>query len=363
MLFDFSAWENEFARVSFKMDINGRRRLWLKLAKLIGNGVPILQAFETIRARRVISSGKSHSQAVAISAWINGIKNGQRLSYMLNGWVSENERMLISAGEQSGTMEKALQSSARVMEAKKQINSAVFGGIAYPFILILLAFGVLILFGFKIVPAFLRLASPEKWTGHARAMIEVSLFAQQWLWLLALFVVVVIIAFFVSLPRWDGPLRIRLDRYAPYSIYRVMLGSTWLIGLSAMVEAGLRIEVALAQLSTTASPWLSARIEGCLRGTRSGLNVGEALARTGYGFPDVEIIDDLGVYSSLSGFDVALATLGKEWLEESVIQIQEKMRVVFGASMLLVGALVIFMVGGMMNMQLQLSHMLQSGMR
>jgi type II secretory pathway component PulF len=133
--------------------------------------------------------------------------------------------------------------------------------------------------------------------------------------------------------------------------------------MSALVEAGLRIETALQQLSSTASPWLKTRIDACLRGTRSGLNVGESLARSGYEFPDREIIDDLGVYSSLSGFDVALSILGNEWLEESVAEIKERMGVVFGVSLLVVGLTIAFMVGGMMNMELQMSQLMQSGLR
>lgn len=360
---DISSFELKFARLMFKSDRGGRRRLWLKLAKLISNGVPILQALETLYSRRVALGGAKHPHAVAFDEWIRGVRNGERLSTMLDGWAGDDERMLISAGEQSGTVENAFISAARVMEARAQINSAVFNGLAYPFVLLMLAFGVLYLFGFKIIPAFSKIASPDKWTGLARMMIEVSLFAQQWLWLIAILVACVITAFFLSLPKWDGPMRIRLDRYAPYGIYRVMHGSTWLIGFSALVEAGLRVETALQQLSTTASPWLKTRIDACLRGTRSGLNVGESLARSGYEFPDREIIDDLGVYSSLSGFDVALSVLGKEWLEESVVQIKGRMGVVFGISILVVGLLIAFMVGGMMSMQLQMSQLMQGGLR
>ncbi len=360
---NISSFEQKFAQFMFKSDKTGRRRLWLKLAKLISNGVPILQALGTLYARRVASGGEKHPHAIAFNEWIRGIQNGARLSTMLEGWTGDDERMLISAGEQSGTMEKAFISAARVMEARAQINSAVFNGLAYPFVLLMLVFGVLYLFGFKIIPAFSKIAPPEKWTGLAHAMVEVSMFAQSWLWLIAIVMAFIVIAFFVSLPRWDGPMRIRFDRYAPYGIYRVMHGSTWLIGLSALVEAGLRVETALQQLSTTASPWLRTRIDACLRGTRSGLNVGEALARSGYEFPDREIIDDLGVYSSLSGFDAALSILGREWLEESVAQIKGRMGIVFGVSMLIVGLVIAFMVGGMMNMQLQMSALMQGGLR
>lgn len=361
-MIDISGLEASFARFAFKFDTGGRRRLWMKLSKLIGNGVPILKALDTIHSFRMNTGGKSHPQTIALREWMSGIENGKTLSQMLDGWTGPEERMLISAGEQSGTPEQSMISAARVLQAKSQINSAVLGGITYPAVLIGVAFAVLYVFGFMIVPAFLKIAPPEKWTGMAKSMISVSLFAKQWLWIIVGFLITIFIVFIYSLPRWDGKLRVRLDRYAPYSVYRVMNGSTWLIGLAALVEAGLRVETALQQLALTASPWMRTRINACLSGTRSGLNMGDALSRSGYEFPDREIIMDLGVYSSLGGFDAALSILGKEWLEESVSQIQSRMNAVFGASIFLVGGLVAFMASGMMNMMLQMSQLVKSGL-
>ncbi len=356
--------EANFAKFWFtKVDSNGRRRLWLKLAKLIGNGVQILQAIESIKDRRIASGGEKEPETLALTAWAAAIRNGARLSKAVEGWVSVEEMMLISAGEQSGMFEQALRSAARVMEARKKIVGAVFSGLAYPFVLISMAFAVMFLFGFKIVPAFTKVLHGAEWHGIAKAMIVLSTFAQQWLWLIAPLFVALIVVFFLSLPRFDGPLRIKLDHYAPYSIYRMLQGSTWLIALAAMVDAGLRIEVALDQLAENAGPWLKRRILECLAGMRSGRNMGEALARTGYDFPDREIIEDLGVYSSLSGFDEALATLGREWIEEAVEQIGARMKVVFGICILLVGGLIAFLVSGMLAMELQMSTALQSSLQ
>lgn len=360
---NFEQLEQKFARLMFKMDSSGRRRLWMKLSKMIGNGVQILQAIESIKDRRIAVGGKAHPETIALMAWAASIRNGARLSEAIGEWVGKEEMMLISAGEQSGTLQEAMESTVKVMEARKQISSAVFGGLAYPFVLILMAFAVLYLFGFKIVPAFKTVAHGGNWTGLAYGMVEVSTFAQHWLWLLGLIFVLSIVGFIISLPRFDGPVRIRLDRSVPYSIYRIMQGSTWLIAIAALVEAGMRIETALEKLSADASPWLHRRLQLCLAGMRSGRNMGDALARSGYEFPDREIIDDLAVYSALSGFDAALALLGREWLTESVEQIKVKMRVVFSVSILIVGGLVAFMVGGMMQMQLQLAQMLQQSVR
>lgn len=352
-----------YAKLMFKFADSDRRRLWLKLSKLTGNGVQIINAIESLRDRRIVAAGKSDPQAIALTAWAQAVNNGSRLSEAIRGWVSLEEQMLISAGEQSGTFQQALESTTRVMEAKANISGAVYSGLMYPFFLTLMAFGVLYLFGYRIVPAFMAVAPNAPWHGVAKGMIYVSLFAQHWLLLFGLVLIGVVVAFFASLSRFDGSLRVWLDRYAPYSIYRVMQGSTWLIAVSALVAAGVRIESALEQIAANGSPWLQRRLNACLADMRAGHNMGDALRHTGYGFPDSEIIEDLGIYAALSGFDEALAMLGREWMTESVAQISRRMRVVFGACIIVLGGLVAFMAGGMMQMQLQMSQSLQSNTR
>ena len=295
--------------------------------------------------------------------WIEGMNNGKRLSQMLDGWVGPVERMLIAAGEASGTMEASLQAATRVMVARKDINGAVIKGLAYPLILVMVAFAVLYMFGFKVVPEFTKIVPADRFHGLAAVLIGLSDFARSWILVTGAAVIALVVAFFVSLSRWDGRYRVVLDRYPPYSIYRIVQGSTWLIGLSSMLEAGVRLETALQQLSEMADKWLANRINSAVRGMRAGLQLGDALNRSGYEFPDREIIDDLGVYSSLSGFDEALSILGREWLSESVEQIKARMNVVFGVALLSVAVLVGTMVGGMMTMQLQMSQIIQQRSR
>jgi type II secretory pathway component PulF len=370
MAFNYADIEQAYARFIFKTGIPilsdstaQRRRLWLKLSKMMKNGMKLMQAITVIRDRRIAAGGKSHPMTLALDAWATGLRNGKRLSAAMEGWVGEQEMMLIAAGEQSGDVPGALIATARTMQAKRAIKKTISRGLAYPSFLLLLAFAVLYLFGFKIVPAFTNAIPGSQWTGLALAMIKVSNFAQNWLWLLALSTVSIIVVFFISLPRFDGTIRIKLDRIAPYSIYRVIQGSSWLIAIASLVTAGLSNITALEQLSEIASPWLRTRMQSCLAVMRSGLNMGDALARTGYEFPDREIIDDLQVYAALSGFNEALEMLGEEWLTESVEQIEARMSIVFGIAILSVGFLIAFMVGGMMQMQLQLGEIMQHAVR
>lgn len=358
------ALEISFARWWFRhMEDSGRRRLWMKLAKLLNSGVPILTALETLHARRKANKGSSDPQAVGLSIWLEGMRNGKRLYQMLDGWVGPVESMLIAAGEQSGTVENSLRAAMRVMEAAKEIKGAVFKGVAYPLVLVCVAFIVLYIFGFKVVPEFTKIVPAEKFHGLAAVLIGLSNFSRKWMFETAGLVMALTVGFVWSLPRWDGRLRILADRYPPYGVYRVIVGSTWIIGLSAMIQAGVRMENALQQLLDLADDWLANRINAAMRGMRSGLNLGDALLRSGYQFPDPEIIADLGVYASLSGFDEALATVGNEWLKESVAQIKERMGLVFGIGLICVSVLGATMVGGMIDMQQQMTQIIKQTSR
>lgn len=352
-----------YAQWMFRASHATRRRIWLKLGKLLGNGVPVVEALDTLHQRRIVLKGKNDPVALAIEDWLRKMRNGSRLSQAISEWVSHQEQMLISAGEQSGTLDEALRSTAEVMEAGKNIKSAVIGGLFYPLVMALIAFGVLILFAYKIIPEFAQVVPYERWVGFAKFMVDLANFARNWMPLIIGTPVALVVLFLWSLPRWKDGLRIKADKFIPYSIYRILHGSTWMISFAALVGAGVRMENALQQLAEGASPWMKTRIHACLRGMRSGANPGDALARSGYGFPDTEIIDDLGVYARLSGFDQALATIGREWITESVEMIQMMMKVVFGLSVLLVGLFIALMAGGLIAMELQMTAVMQGNYR
>lgn len=353
-------FELKFARMMFKRDHAGRRRLWQKIGKKIANGVPILNTIESLSMQRIKAGQSKHATTIALIEWAKAIQSGKRFSDAIDKWVTPEESMIISAGEQSGRIEAALESSCRIMESKKQIRGAIIGGVGYPFVLILMTIGVLLMFSYKIIPSFVQAAPKAVWTGHAGLMVATADFTRDWIIPMIAVSVSLIALFFYTLPTFDGKLRIVLDRYPPYSLYRVMNGASWLISFSALIEAGVRIEDALEQLARRGSPWLKRRMLLTLRGMRSGETLGDSLMKTRTGFPDDEIIDDIGVYAALSGFDNALSTMGREWITESVVVIQGKMRILFTVSIVMMAGTTIFMVSGLFAILHQLSSALKT---
>lgn len=354
-----NGFEMKFARFMFSTNLNVRRRMWIKLSKLLGNGVPILDAMTSIHERQVMNGAAKDPATIALGEWIERIRNGYHLASAVDGWAPRNEQMLISAGEQSGRLPEALMNASEIMQAKSKVKKAVIGGLLYPVVMLGVALGVLIMFSYKVIPEFSKVVPDEKWYGTARIMIDLAGFTRDWLLLIVAVIIGLIVALFVSFPRWSNGLRAKLDKYPPYSIYRMINGSAWTISLAALVSAGVRVENAVQQLGEGGGRWMSDRTQACLRGMRSGLTLGDALAKTGYGFPDREIIDDLGVYSRLSGIDRALTILATEWIDESVETIQGMMKGVFGLSVLVVGLLIAFMVSGLIGMELQMASIVQ----
>lgn len=348
-----------WARFSFKRATGVRLRIWRKLGRLIGNGIPIKQALESMRDLRVRMASPTDPAALALTEWIELLSNGRKFSDAINGWVDQEERMLISAGEASGSLERSLASAVTLIEANQSIRSAVLGGLAYPVFLLLAAIGVLYLFSYKIIPAFAAIVDRNAWTGMAAHMVTAADFIRAGLPYGVALIVGLIAAFTWSLSRWDGSLRVALDRHAPYSVYRATKGSAWIIAMAALVEAGVRVEDALQSLARQATPWMRNRIEACLMGMRSGHTMGDALSRSGYGFPDIEVVEDLAVYSSLSSFDQALSMIGREMLSGSVESVRNHMKSVFVAGLVAVAMLLAGMMGGLIAMQMQMSQAIQ----
>lgn len=358
-----SGFNLAFAKWSFGFSTSVRRRLWLKLATLLRNGAKITEALATIRARRERSHGKNDPTVLAIDIWVRRLNNGDRFSDAIGDWVPVAERMLLAAGERSGKLDANLVACAESMESQAVIRKAVIGGLAYPILLVIASFCVLFFFGFSLIPGFSKAVSADKWTGMAAVTVTLSAWIQAWLWLPALLVTSWAASLFWVLPNWTGPARNRFESYPPFNIYRIVNGSSWIISMASLVNAGVRIEEAIVTTSKYSSKWMRSRSEAILRGLRSGTSLGEAMYRAGNGFPDPEIIDDLLVYSQVSGMDEALKKIANEWVTESVENIKVAMTVVFNVGIVVTGFIIGALVSGLLAMNSQLGQILQQGAR
>jgi type II secretory pathway component PulF len=333
-----------------------RLRLYRKMSKMLSNGLPLLKVLEELRDR-ASHQGKKPGEPLAIilDDCRRSVQNGRLLSEALEGWSPRAEQMILMAGEQSGRLESTLIAVVNVVQARKKINAVIVGGMAYPLAILSLVLAYVWLFGVKVIPQFTLMVDPATWHGAAKSLYVMSQWVQQWMLATLLALAGLLAALFLSLPRWRGNLRIWVDRLPPYSIYRLMVGSSFLMAFSALQGAGMTVEKALMRLSHVAPPWLRERLDGALLGVRSGLNCGEALRNTGYAFPSQEVIDDLCVYAEYKGFAEALQLLADEWMEQGVEVIALRMKVVNGAAVVIMAIVIGWLVTGFFGIQQEIA--------
>jgi type II secretory pathway component PulF len=335
-----------------------RLRLYRKIATMLSNGLPLLKVLEDMQ-QRAADGGRKPNEAMAIvlDDWRRAVQNGHRLSDGMAGWVPQSEQMIIGAGEQSGRIEQALLAVVSVVQSGQRIKRAVVGGLAYPLAIAAMIAAYIYIFGTSVIPEFARMADPAQWRGAARSLYLMSNFVRGWMPLVLLLAVALGAAVLVSMPRWCGNARVLADRLVPYSIYRLIAGSSFLMAFSALQASGVTVEKALLRLSAGASPWLRERLDGALMGVKSGLNCGEALRNAGYGFPSQEIVEDLCIYADYRGFSEALKLLADEWLEAGVERVTAQMKVLNGIAIVSLAMVVAWLVTGFFGIQHEIAAM------
>lgn len=349
-----------WAKLNFRMSSQARIDVYRMLYFMLRNGI---STYDTIKElhRRAVKKGKDHPATIMYSAWLSQMDSGRDLSEAISDWVPSEERVLLSSGGKAGKLESIL---LRVIESVKfgtQIRRALTGATTYPAVLFVAAMGIIAMFGIKIIPVFAEISDPKTWTGLAGSMHTMSGIVRNWWWVLLAFVVVTFVAYRYSLPNMTGKLRVWLDRFPPYSYYRLRQGSGFLVSLSVLVETGTNIERALLMLRKDGDKWLRERVDPLIASSRSGLNLGDAMERAGHGFPDRAIIDSIAIFSQRAELDKALEITAKEWMENGIERVNAQAAVLKTVAFFSVVLIVLWLVLGLFAIQQQISQTIQQG--
>ncbi|MFB2866365.1 type II secretion system F family protein [Aeromonas sp. MdU4] len=341
-----------------KLQVNSkvRMRIYEKLGRFVGNGVPIVQALSEIYIHLSYDGKRKNNPAAqAVNHWRLQVLNGKTFSYALDGWGSKSEISLLAAGELSGSFDRAVQDVIFLYEAKRKVNAAL-AGLIYPLFLLMSTCLYLYIFGNQVIPAFDSILPQEEWVGTGATMAMLSDFVQNKMLSVAFLIFLVMIVIIGTLSIWTGRVRQYFDLVPPWSFYRLVIGSNFLISLAALLHAGISVPDALLALSRQVSPWyrerlLAARMQ-ILNGAR---NIGDALFRSGYQFPSREIVIDIRSYAQLEGFESMLDRLARQWLDETLVLLNRQMDLLRNLAILAMGFVFMWIAAGMFDLQQQIS--------
>lgn len=262
----------------------------------------------------------NEGKAVIFSHTMEAIGRADKLGDALEPFVPQAESMLLISGERAGDLALMLRNAAAVVRARADMISAVIAETLTPLVLLLSSVGYVVFYAIAVVPKLvLPSMKPDNWEPMAKALVYTSkmLVSHGWIAfpILAAFVALVI----YSITRLTGRWRLYLDYLPPYSIYRVVVGSSVILSLAAMLKSGYKLLDALEMIrESSANPWLTERIDAMIAGIRQGFGPGVALRMAGHNFPDARVIGDIIIFSQSSNFDQAMTRVADDLLENSV---------------------------------------------
>lgn len=343
-----------YAKFMVRFSTADRLAFYKKLRALLKNRFSLMDALD--RMYQIASKdGKApdDTMAIAIVAWMRSIQNGDSFSVALRSWAPSTELLMLSVGDVAN-LEEAIANTIKVVEGMNRMKAPVINAVAYPMFLICMVIFLIWGVGVFMVPPMVDAVPGLIWTGLAGSLVGLASFVDNHPFVLFATLPILFTIIIWTFPRWVKGLRPTFDKAPPWSIYRIFIGVGWLLSLAALVKAGTPVSKALRSLRSDASPYLLYRIDRALIYVNNGDNLGDALYKTGLGFPDEEVVGDLRIYAELDNFPEALEHLSDDWLETSVAEIDQKAAVLNGIAILAIATVIAWVVMGTFAMQDQM---------
>lgn len=301
-----------------------RKKLFARAASQLDNGrslTEVLVDFRDSLQRR----GQSSYRLASHEIW-RRVVDGQSLASAMSESVTHLERSIIAAGEQAGKLSKAMRLVIELRDLVSRLRWQLLQSTASPLVYLCTIYGALYVIGSQLVPQFASVIPTSKWTGWAYSLYLLGNFATGWIAPLAIGATVAMVIWIIwALPRWMGRPRSIFDRYVfPFTIYRELTGMAWLFSFVALLNGKIAEVDALSNQISTASPWLASRLRPIHAGVKNGLNLAAAMRLSGYDFPSVDLIDEIGAYVNYKDFSDRLESVTKDYVSsfESRLMIQ-----------------------------------------
>lgn len=348
-----------YAKLVFKSDTEKRMAVSRKIASLLRNNFTLMDALHRIEMIESYDGRKPNEPfAIAMREIQKNLERGMTFSEATRGWVPNEETLLLTSGNVSSLL-VSLENVGRVVDGIKRIKRAMWSALAYPMFLFCLTVAIIIMVGLYLVPPLAEAAGSEiVWRGTAASLIYVSNFAKQYWYIFAAGIVGGFSVMWLSLPIWTGWPRTLFDKIPPWSTYKLQLSVSWLMSLAAMVSAGVSVPDAMRLLADESNRYLSDILHETLRYIANGENLGSALAMTGKDFPSNDIIGDLMIYSDMNDFDKNLDQIARDYMEESVHNMEKISSTMNSIGIILVSVIIGWVVFGTFQMQEQITSVL-----
>lgn len=254
-----------------------RADFYYDLASALEDKVPL---FTTLRAYEARARKRDPSAALLYQRMLRESMSGS-LSQALRGIMPATELIMIDAIQSSGdaALARGLYFMSETVEKIDKMILTVRKSVVYPIMLLIIFSGLLTGFSFFAVPVLEDLMPPEKWPLLGRILYHISSIVRHYGIYILIVLALTVYAFVKSLANWHGPVRKKVDKWMPYSLYRDFSGAMLIVSLSSLMRTGVSLRSSLERAIRFSTPWMRWHLSQILRGLAS-----EHAAQFGHAF-------------------------------------------------------------------------------
>ena len=256
----------------------------------------------------------------ALIRWRARMRAGDTLSEAIRDDVPHQDYLLIQAGDGSAFLAEALETCSFLGESLQRLRTVLQTMLVYPLMLLGMLFLIIWFFESRVVPQLARVTPRSEWPPVS---LTLDGFFAFWtggpFYVLAGFMALAFVSRWLWLPRWTGGLRRTCDALFPFSVYRKVMGVTFLLSLASLLRSNHQVADALAIIGRTPSPWLRAKIRAMVTELDKGESIGDAFWAADRYFPDLWINREIRAVVSMDGFDAHLDSLARELLTRTLV--------------------------------------------
>lgn len=286
---DFRAGLKEAARgwvESFYAKQFGKKeriQFYESLMGVLEDGIPIEVALETVEKAFSNDGKELHPVSIICAEIAMTVRGGKSLAHSCRSRVPYDEASLIETGEETGNLVQAFRDCVRIIEIRQRIARLVRSVVALPSLTWSLMWALLYVIAFWMVPSMSRRSDPESWTGIPALLYHISSIVSSYGVAIVIALLTLILTAVFTLPIFcglkikpDSPAwqvqvsrilqlaRLRLESFPPWSLYKVLHGSIFLLNMSVMLRTGINQLDALSILNRSAP-------RGCVNGSMQSI--------------------------------------------------------------------------------------------
>jgi type II secretory pathway component PulF len=247
---------------------------------------------EIFKAWEIREAARKNSIALIHRFIVKRLDDGMSFSKAISPFIPKEEVLVIEAGEASGRLVDALQSSIAQKKAGAEINSITTAALSEPAMGAVTIFGTSWFCGSLLWPQLLSVVHEEHWPGWALPLIYFDVFIARY-WQIVIGVFLLAFLYIWSLPRWTGATRSFFDKIPPWSVYRDRQSASFIGVLGGLLAAGMETDKALQRIERGSSSWMSWHIHRIRRRYAvSGANPMRAFNTGLFSMSIIDLIED-----------------------------------------------------------------------